>query len=191
MAHYPSKAMLRLFDSLRNTRWVIWSSPVLLLVLVFTLSAGPAQSAKTSSRRALPTTTLPTTPRPSVQHRDLTQTTPRATTTLRTTRSPSASVAKHSSPSTASSATNFVSASEVNASSSAYAGALSPAEPFVLTLVGPGSWTLASSTPLVASLTCATQRVIVQVLVVVAAKTTCQLSLRATEPSSWQLTAQR
>ncbi|HQT99156.1 MAG TPA: hypothetical protein PLG60_01490 [Acidimicrobiales bacterium] len=79
----------------------------------------------------------------------------------------------------------------MNANSSAYAGALSPQEPLVLTLVGPGSWTLASSAPLTASLTCATQRVIVQALIVVAAKTTCQLSLRATQPSSWQLSAQR
>ncbi|HUY43199.1 MAG TPA: hypothetical protein VMU98_05485 [Acidimicrobiales bacterium] len=204
--------MARLFDSLRNTRWVIWSSPMLLLILVFTLRTHPltgtaplTSSTQRLSTQRLSTTSLATpvtssstttlaTPVTTSATSTLNPTRPHATTTTPTTPTsvPGASSAVASSPSTASSGASFATAFAANANNGALSGTLRPGdEPVVLPLSGPATWTLVASAGLHATLVCATQSLPVTTQIHLAANVSCQLSLRATQPTSWQLTPQR
>ena len=62
LLRYPRRTNMRRLHALKSTHWVMWSSPVLLLVLVFTLTASsgstpPRHSAPPQRSRANATTT--------------------------------------------------------------------------------------------------------------------------------------
>ena len=166
---------MRPLRSSTSTHWVIWSSPLLLLVLVFTLTASsgstPPQRASSlgstthpaaqvdtstsSTSTVVTTTTAPRTSRhaatkPTRRPTDQTETV-NPTTTL-TTSAPSVG---ESSSVTASNDKSIATASAESVSSGALSGRLDPALGVaVVPLVGPGTWDVATSVPATVTLDC-------------------------------------
>lgn len=200
---------MRLLQSLKSTQWVMWSSPLLLLVLVFTLSAStnPPHSrvtqplAVTTSTMALtvaPTTTTSTTaPRrapPATTTTITTITTLPASSTksaATTTRTGGLSGA-NSSNVTASNVGFVASAPAVSASSGALRGSITPALGVaVVPLAGPATWLLSAGADLDATLQCGGATVAVESPFVVGAGENCQLTLAPIDSSltvTWLLT---
>jgi hypothetical protein len=99
---------------------------------------------------------------------------------------------KSSSGATDSNVKSNVNASAANASSGAVSGRLSPTFNVAdVPLQGPGNWAVASSAPVLVTLTCAGTTITVNGQFVIAAHTTCQITITAETPSqfvTWELT---
>ncbi|HWD97071.1 MAG TPA: hypothetical protein VG246_11690 [Acidimicrobiales bacterium] len=93
---------------------------------------------------------------------------------------------------TASNAGSVVSAPAESASSGVLSGHLSPSFDVAdLPLAGPGTWDVASSSPVSVNLACSGTSIPVSSQFVIGAKEQCQVSIIATTPGSsltWQLT---
>jgi len=183
---------MRYLRSLKSTHWVIWSSPLLLVVLVFTLTAS---SNSTLHVRSTSTTTSTTTPTRLDGRRHVVAS-PSKTSRKRSpaktpvpTDGPS-DVA--SSSSTASSDEPIASASAESAASGALTGQLGPSfESAEVAYEGPGTWTIAASAPLRAALLCSGTVIAVTSEFTVGAQESCQLTLSLATPGSaltWQVT---
>lgn len=178
-----------------SPRWgsqlVMWSSPVLLLVMLFsmTTSARAQRSphvtvsprGETTSREARSTSTTVT---PSTS---TTTTTPSSTTTA-----PAPSPARRASNSftaTASNESSNGSGVGVNVSSGVVAGVLAGGQAVDVPLNGPGSWTLAASAPVLTRLVCPRANTSFADLVVIDTSQTCQLLVTSSTSSatSWRL----
>jgi hypothetical protein len=192
---------MRLLHSLKSTQWVMWSSPLLLLVLVFTLSAStsspPAHAsgspkATTSSTNVVSTTTTLAPPITTTTVRAPTTTTLPLTTNVVKTNSTSGRRVVSSSNSTDTNGDSFATAPAESASNGALRGAITPADGLdVVPLAGPGTWTLADSAPLSTTLDCSGTTVVVASPFAVGAGEDCQLTLtleNASTTVTWELT---
>jgi len=184
--------MTRPPTTLRSAHLLMWSSPLLLVVLAFTLTTGtsrptsqtPAQHHHSTSET---TTTLEATS-------PTTSTTVLTTTRRRHTGRPTTSVTRYvdaTSPKAAPTAIKPV----VVVSSGVLSGALSPGFRVAdVPLQGPGLWVLDTSTVIQAHLQCASRSVVVNSRVVIMTAQNCQLQLISTNREvtpTWQLTPVR
>src|SRR5665213_15684 len=189
--------------SLKSAHLLMWSSPLLLIILVFTLTTGstprvPAASSRPPSSTSPVTTqvpnsttsTIPTT-RASVPVIVTAKATAPTQTAPSTTRSTS-SVDNSFSSVTTTTAKPVAPTSNANAMSGELSGTLNPGfESVDVPLLGPGNWTLSSSGPTSQSLNCGADTSPVELQVVVGSNQSCQLEITSTSvgPSlSWQLT---
>jgi hypothetical protein len=181
----------------------MWSSPVLLLVLVFTLTASSSSTPLRHSSAVSPTTRVTT---PTTSTTVMTTTTTDPPHHSKTAKALSAKVVStHSSPATTSVSQNASSSSatassvepvanapDVNASNGALSGRLSPSFGVAdLPLAGPGTWDVASSAPVTVTLACSGATIPVELQFVIGANEQCQVSITATIPKTsltWQLT---
>src|SRR5674476_503294 len=173
--HYRLMAVARKHFSLRSAHLVMWSSPLLLLVLLFTLTA----TSKPSTRLVIvhePSTvssTSPTTTQPEVVNSTTTSTAPTTTTSMTN--------ETHFAVATGSIVRSPARAPSVSVSSGVVTGALSRAFAVaVVPLRGPGMWTLTSSAPITAQLLCPDVSGPVNALIVVNGAQRCQLKLTST-----------
>lgn len=180
-----------------SSRWgaqlVMWSSPVLLLVMLFSMTTSArAQRSPHVSVEVAPTTSpasIPTT----------TSLAPASTTSTlrRAPRTPPAST-KPSRPATH--ATNFSAATASNESSSGsgvgasvsngvVAGVLAGGQVVDVPLNGPGTWEIWASAPVATRLVCPRANTSFADLVVIDRSQTCQLLITAstTSATSWRL----
>ncbi len=192
---------MRMPHSLKSTHWVTWSSPLLLLVLVFTLTASSSTPRVTSSP-PISTTTLRVTTglsstTTSTPARVLAVTTTTTSTTLAS--RPLLTIAATNSPSVNSSSNEIASsvkpvafAHAVSATSGALTGRLRPSFDVAdVPLEGPGTWLIATSSQARTTVQCANLETAVQTEIVVGSKESCQLIIRAVSPATsltWQLT---
>ena len=178
--------MPRTTFSLKSAHLLMWSSPILLLILVFTLTSasGPRRPAASLSPTS---TSLPVTVTTHVT-RPLHRTPVQHPTAIAATRSAVVS-SSNVTDSTARPAKPVATASALNG---AQAGTLSPQVAFVdVPLGGPGRWTLTTSAPTSQTLICAGQSSPVNDQVVVGATQNCQLEITSTSAEAsltWQLT---
>src|ERR1019366_3082223 len=180
-------AVARKHFSIRSAHLVMWSSPLLLLVLLFTLTA----TSKPSTRLVIvhePSTvssTSPTTTTLAVVG-STTSTAPTTTTMTNET---------HFAVATSSIVRSPAHAPSVSVSSGVVTGALSRAFAVaVVPLRGPGTWTLSSSAPIIAQLLCPNVNGPVNALIVVNGAQSCQLKLTSANAEvspTWQLTPLR
>ncbi len=204
--------MTRRRFTLRISHLLMWSSPLLLLVLVFTLNSRPLHATTTSlvpttiaptiarARRATTTTktpsrTDPTTPTPTnTGHLPVsTRTRPSLPVTSNyptTTTTPSV-VATTSVPHVPSSFATAPNAGS-NVNSEDRAGSLTLNSPEVLfPLRGPGKWLLAADHPITSELICGTRSLAVGAIVHLSTPNNCQLAITIATgaPTSWNLRA--
>jgi hypothetical protein len=187
--------MARKLSSLRSAHLLMWSSPLLLVVLVFTLTSNTSPRTTQTLNRPLTTTTTST---PTVMPTSPTTTTTITTTTTLLQKKLPAVIAtrtpnkKKYSVVTGSSAGNVAPAPSVTVSTSVLSGSLSSAFAVAdVPLRGPGLWTLATSYPIGAQLLCASRTVSVSRRVVIMTSQSCQLQLTSKNPEvspTWQLT---
>src|SRR5665213_908869 len=165
---YRLIAVARKHFSLRSAHLVMWSSPLLLLVLLFTLTATSKPSTRLVIVHAPSTTTSVV----------------RSTTTTMTNETRFAVA-------TSSIVRSPAHAPSVSVSSGVVTGALSRAFAVaVVPLRGPGTWTLSSSAPIIAQLLCPNVSGPVNALVVVNGVQSCQLKLTSANAEvspTWQL----
>ena len=195
--HYRLIAVARKHFSLRSAHLVMWSSPLLLLVLLFTLTA----TSKPSTRLVIvhePSTvssTNPTTTQPAVVSSTTTSTAPTTTTSVVRSTTSTMTNETHFAVATGSIVRSPARAPSVSVSSGVVAGSLnSTFAVAVVPLRGPGTWTLTSSAPLTAQLLCPDVNGPVNALIVVNGAQNCQLKLTSANvevASTWQLTPQR
>lgn len=195
--HYRLIAVARNHFSLRSAHLVMWSSPLLLLVLLFTLTA----TSKPSTRLVIvhePSTvssTSPTTTPSTVVTSTTTSTTPTTTTTPVRPTTTTVITETHFAVATSSIVKSPARAPSVSVSSGVVTGALSRAFAVaVVPLRGPGTWTLTSSAPITAQLLCPNVSGPVNALIVVNGAQSCQLKLTSANVEvspTWQLTPQR
>jgi hypothetical protein len=186
----------------------MWSSPVLLLVLVFTLTASSSSTPLRHSSASSPTTivsppttnvttttTTTTTTDPARHSKTAKVSSEKVVTPVSTSASPattSASRNASSSSATASSVEPVANAPDVNATNGVLNGRLSPSFDVAdLPLAGPGTWDVASSAPVTVTLACSGATIPVESQFVIGAHEQCQVSITATNPKAsltWQLT---
>ena len=193
---YRLIAVARKHFSLRSAHLVMWSSPLLLLVLLFTLTA----TSKPSTRLVIvhePSTvssTSPTTTTPAVVG-STTSTAPTTTTSVVRSTTSTMTNATHFAVATGSIVRSPARAPSVSVSSGVVTGALSRAFAVaVVPLRGPGTWTLSSSAPINAQLLCPNVSGPVNALIVVNGVQSCQLKLTSANAEvspTWQLTPLR
>ncbi len=180
--------------SLKSAHLLMWSSPILLLVLVFTLTAtsprGHAASSPPPSSTSPVTTQVPVSTTSTIA--TSTPSTPVivAAKTTKTTRTTS-SVARNYSDATTSSVKPVAPISNANAMSGELSGTLAPGiESVDVPLLGPGNWTLSTSAATDQSLSCGSDASPVVNQVVVGSGQSCQLEITSTSTgtSTWQLT---
>jgi hypothetical protein len=182
----------------------MWSSPLLLLVLVFTLNSRPlhpATAAPTTSTTATPTTSTTSGPGPT--------TTSPATTTSTTTTEPATESTTSTTPATTPATTTLNPPSgittttigdrgatssgsiEANGASSVVdSGHLSLSAPAALVpLSGPGRWSVAASHPVTLTVLCGSRSGTVNGSWQLAADQKCQLDITIATgaPTSWSL----
>jgi hypothetical protein len=188
--------MARAHFSLKSTHLLMWSSPILLVVLVFTLTSAakpnvPAASSRPPSSRSPVTTTLATHSPASTtsQHQRRPPVTPATPVTTTTTTTPP--VALSYSVETTTTVRRINSAPNASAMTGESSGALGPGFEVVdVPLRGPGDWTLTTSAPTTQSLQCGDQSSPVLQQVVVGATQSCQLEISSTSSEAsltWQL----
>jgi len=180
--------MVRTLPSIKSSHLVMWSSPVLLLVLVFTLTSTSSPARPRALARPI------SSPRSSAT---TSTTTTLATATLKRTTSTTTPATK---------GPNFVDVTESTAKAPEPAlGAVAPSgvlsgalnatfDVADIPVRGPGLWTLTTSSPLRAHLTCASAVAPVGRRVVIWTSESCQLQLTSTDPEvspTWQLTPTR
>jgi hypothetical protein len=196
--HYRLLAVARKHFSLRSAHLVMWSSPLLLLVLLFTLTA----TSKTPTRLVIvhePSTVSSTSPTTTtVVSSTTTSSAPMAvTTTTMADRSTTTTMSNetHFAVATSSTVRSPAPAPSVSVSSGVVTGALSRAFAVaVVPLRGPGTWTLSSSAPITAQLLCPNVSGPVNTLIVVNGTQSCQLQLTSANAEvspTWQLTPLR
>ena len=169
--------------TLRSSHLLMWSSPLLLLVLVFTISSRPLRPVTTST--TLPTAT--TTTRPTAS----TTTTDPATTTTGADRSATTSTLATT---TTHASSGDSTTTSVVASERVDGGELSLSQPnAVVPLRGPGEWTLASSQAVASTLICAGRVHGVAATFRLAVGQSCQLNIvvNTGAPTTWTLNAVR
>jgi hypothetical protein len=183
------KTMARKLSSLQSAHLVMWSSPLLLVVLVFTLTTTPSPSTRpslslrpsttTSSTTTLATPTTTTTTAPVTAHHSKVKP------------APSASRTKYADV-TAPNVSHAAAPPSESASSGVLSGSLSPGFQVAdVPVQGPGLWTLSTSTPIDARLLCTSRTVLVHRRLVIMTGQQCQLQLTSTNPEvspTWQLT---
>ncbi len=190
--HYLVKFMARRPLAPRGTQLVMWSSPILLLVLVFTLTAHPTHPSRRAPRAATGTTVATGTTRtrrPNASTSGAPATTPTTSTTIPSPRPPRAptSGARYTAP-IATIARSFAPSASANASNDAIAGHLTTTDNVaVVPLDGPGAWSLDANHPLVAQLQCPSTSTPVNQQVTIDGPHTCQLELVATTTTAWTL----
>ncbi len=174
---------------------VMWSSPLLLLVMLFSMTTSArsttalthvggsrAPLTRTSRPRALPKTSSPSTTSP-VTTTDSTTSAPPRRTTPPATRAPSSVAAIDSS---VNSAAFNPGASAVSGSVSGVVDARGSLE---VPLTGPGAWRLSASVPVESRLTCPRTNTSFANQIVIDSAQTCQLSITSTGGvATWQLT---
>ena len=206
LRQYPARTNMRRPHSLKSAHWVMWSSPILLLVLVFTLTAS---SSSTPLRHSSASSTIHEREHADDEYRrrdDHLDEPPRRSRTVKASSvkivSPAmtepppaaASVSKSASSSsaTASNVEPVANAPDVSASNGVLSGQLSPSFAVAdLPLAGPGTWDVASSAPVTVTLTCSGATIPVESQFEIAANEQCQVSITSTTPKTsltWQLT---
>src|SRR5665213_1754458 len=180
--------------SLKSAHLLMWSSPLLLIILVFTLTTGSTPRVPAASSRP-PSSTSPVT----------TQVPNSTTSTIPTTRASApvivtakATAPTQTAPSTTRSTSSVdnsfssVTTTNANAMSGELSGTLNPGfESVDVPLLGPGNWTLSASGPTSQSLNCGADTSPVELQVVVGSNQSCQLEITSTSVGtslSWQLT---
>jgi hypothetical protein len=194
---YRLIAVARKHFSLRSAHLVMWSSPLLLLVLLFTLTA----TSKPSTRLVIvhePSTvssTSPTTTTTPAVVGSTTSTAPTTTTSVVRSTTTTMTNETHFAVATSSIVRSPAHAPSVSVSSGVVTGALSRAFAVaVVPLRGPGTWTLSSSAPIIAQLLCPNVSGPVNALIVVNGVQSCQLKLTSANAEvspTWQLTPLR
>jgi len=182
--------------SLKSAHLLMWSSPLLLLVLVFTLTLGSAPNAPVASSpppsstspvtTVIPSTTTTFATRATIPTIVVAKTTETTRTTLSTT-----SVEKSYSSATTTTVKPVAPIPNANALSGALSGTLEPGfETVDVPLLGPGDWTLTASAPTTQTLNCGGDTSPVASQVVVGSNQDCQLEIASTSDgtSTWQLT---
>ena len=170
--------------SFRSAHLLMWSSPLLLLVLVFTLTGStPSVAKQRPDTVSTPVTTI----------RPTTSTKRAPVTTTSTTTPPPANEASgsHYVSSTSSTVKSTAPEPVANVPSGATGGNLGPALRVVdVPLQGPGSWTLSASAQTSDLLVCATTSQTVDTSITVENNQSCQLEITSTSPGvslTWQL----
>ena len=191
---YRLIAVARKHFSLRSAHLVMWSSPLLLLVLLFTLTA----TSKPSTRLVIvhePSTVSSTSPTTTTVVGSTTSTAPTTTTSVVRSTTTTMTNETHFAVATSSIVRSPAHAPSVSVSSGVVTGALSRAFAVaVVPLRGPGTWTLSSSAPIIAQLLCPNVSGPVNALIVVNGVQSCQLKLisaNAEVSPTWQLTPLR
>ena len=174
--------------SFRSAHLVMWSSPLLLLVLVFTLTNSTKTPDATTAHHPSPDQTSTSAP-PATTSTVAASTTTTTATTATTTTSEASATPSYSA--TGSTATPVAPASGSNVSSGGLEGNLDHAFPVaVVPLQGPGTWTLVTSAAVRSLLNCATTSSSVTGRVVIAQSQSCQLEITSSNPEvsqTWQL----
>ncbi len=209
MSHVPcGDLMTRRRRLPAASAWVLWSSPLLLVVLVLTLGAtgrtgSPSATGSAREPSSAPPVATTTSTTALTRHRRAPgpgrtsgprETTAATTTTTTETTTPSRPTRASAAPSTADSSSSTVSSATVSdgvsATNGPVAGRLDAAlASVVVPLAGPRTWTLASSAPLSATLACGAQETTVTATFAVGS-TSCQLDLAdpTGQAVAWQLT---
>jgi hypothetical protein len=178
----------------RAAHLVMWSSPLLLLILVFTLtnaSSTPTSSPTTLSATTGSTLLLPSTTTTAVSAPRTTLPSTRAGAT--TTSAPNVVPPSEPYATTTSSIVKSIAlAPSASASNGALAGTLSAAQPVVdIPLEGPGSWSITTSAPALEVLACNGANRSVATQFSISGRQSCQLvitsTVREVQPS-WRLT---
>jgi hypothetical protein len=181
--------MAAMHSPLKSTHLLMWSSPILLVVLVFTLtsSSGHATRATVPSTTSVPAST--TTVR---------ATAATTTSTPRTAPQPPSAIAPVVSnyvSVTSSTVKSVAPAPNVRPSSGVLAGTLSPELGVVdVPLQGPAAWILTTSAPTRQTLSCGPQTIPATNHVEVGANQSCQLEIASMAVGTsieWQLTPTR
>ena len=172
---------------LKATHVLMWSSPVLLLVLVFTLGSNSGGARPLSTT----TTTAPMQSTTSIAHTTTTVRT--VTTTVPETTPPTTLPARSGSAApTTTTVPAHAPTHGTSATNAAVAGTLSASlNEVAVPLSGPGTWTLTTTGATTQRLYCSSQSTPVNATVVVGAGVTCQFEIAATDPGApltWQLT---
>ncbi len=190
---YRGFMMLRV-TSLRAAHLVLWSSPILLLVLVFTVSSPPTTTAHarvttprsaSTLRSTTTTTTAATMPSTSGRASGPTPTAPlsRRALAIATPGAPSPTTTVATAPPADSSLV-------ANAVSGALVGDLSSSGATEdVPIQGPGSWLIESSAPMLAQLFCPGWTESVSTTVTINSLTTCRIHLInwSNAPLRWQI----
>ncbi len=175
--------MARSPHSLSGAHVLAWSSPLLLLVLLFTVTAHPTPSVPPATTP--PTTTTSTSATTTTSLITTSSVPPKSTTTT-------APSARPSVAETALSARSPARARAGSAASGALAGTLSPGFAVaVVPLRGPGAWSLTGSASISAVLYCPSVSGPVVGEVVITSAEGCQLQVTSTNAQGlpqWQLT---
>lgn len=170
--NYPSPVMTRTSSLGRSAQILMWSSPLLLLVLVFTLSQPPMMTVTKVSTSTMPTT----------KHLHTRQTVPSVTP-----KKPSVHFATLTTPSEP---LNVIAEQQV-APPESLSGVLAPQETQTIPLVGPGTWSYQANGANSAQLFCPTTSYLVSPSFVLPTAARCQLvvtSLINTGNLTWHLT---
>ena len=191
---YRLIAVARKHFSLRSAHLVMWSSPLLLLVLLFTLTA----TSKPSTRLVIvhePSTVSSTSPTTTTVVGSTTSTAPTTTTSVVRSTTTTMTNETHFAVATGSIVRSPARAPSVSVSSGVVTGALSRAFAVaVVPLRGPGTWTLSSSAQIIAQLLCPNVSGPVNALIVINGVQSCQLKLTSANAEvspTWQLTPLR
>ena len=182
--------MVRRRFTLRSSHLLMWSSPLLLLVLVFTLNSRPLHpvtsttTAKTTTSRAPSVTSTTTTTTTTITSKP-----PATTTTANLAVTTTTAARAHSSNSTTTSVAATALASGENR-----AGALTLAFPeAVVPLHGPGQWSLNATHAIASELICGSHSLAVTTLAELGSNQSCQLAITVATgaPTTWTLRAVR
>ena len=180
--------------TLRSSHLLMWSSPLLLLVLVFTITSRPLHPSASTTSLAHTTTTA-TAGRPTTTTTTTTSTTSTTSTTTVTPATTTTTTTSIDQPTTTRAGASDVSTTtSVVASELVDGGRLDLAHPNeVVPLGGPGQWSLTSSEPVVSTLICAGHGKVVATTFRLAAGQTCQLNIVVDTgaPTQWALNAVR
>ena len=155
---------MRKLTSLRGAHLVLWSSPILLLILVFTLSSQNTQH-----------------PRPSVVETTITTTTTLAPVPVPTHYVPVTTVPQYSAPTTTTVKVRSVPTGALNGVITSSVNSLN------VPVNGPGTWVFSASLPTNAVLICAQTTTLIVNKVIITTDQECQLELSSQGSSVWQL----
>lgn len=174
--------------SLKSTHLLMWSSPVLLLVLVFTLTSSARMPAAPTS------TTMTSAPRTTTTVADARNSSTPPTTSTTTTIALAHPTETSFDSVTSSTVRSAAPAPSAPAMSGALAGVLESGSRVDVPLLGPGAWTLLTSVSAAAFLNCGSASEPLSGRVVVGPDQSCQLEITSTAvgtPTAWQLVPTR